>query len=590
MKYRTLAAIWAVLIIVLALIACSSKSSDDASTPTYSISGTVTQDGSALQGVTVTLSGASSAATNTDASGNYPFDKLAAGTYTVTPTLAGYAYSPSAPSVTISSANRTQNFTAASIVTSYSISGTISYGGPYRGRIYVGLKNADGSATGHGTSISALGAFVIYGVPSGAYYKLSAEMDMQSDGTLNQSDPSGQILTITVNSSNLTGQNITLTDPSSEGIATPTGLTVSPGAGVALIHWNMMTSGYKIIADSYRIYWGTDSAASNQPSITVPASHDMYIHIVANGTYYYKISALVGTTESAASAVVGPVTVGAAAGLNTVSGTVTSPVAPAGPLYVGLDAGHEVYYFSMIQSPAASQTYSFSGVPNGTYRAFAFVDQNNSNFLDSGDLIYDYVGSLPVVINNNNPTVNLTLSGAASRNIVSTEHWTNGSASYYKLDFEVGGITDLPESAQIDSGQNIPVPTDMQKADNSIGVFACQVDLGTVRPAVTDSYRFNVNYYSGAAGQTITPVTAVLDSFVQSISGDATDIPTYSWTAPASVPSFFTYFIEVYDSTTGNLIWYYPSATPFGMSSTQTSVLYNVDGTASQTALTVGRA
>jgi hypothetical protein len=244
----------------------------------------------------------------------------------------------------------------------------------------------------------------------------------------------------------------------------------------------------------------------------------------------------------------------------------------------------------MIQSPAASQTYSFSGVPNGTYRAFAFVDQNNSNFLDSGDLIYDYVGSLPVVINNNNPTVDLTLSGAASRNIVSTEHWTNGSASYYRLDFEVGGITDLPESAQIDSGQNIPVPTDMQKADNSIGVFACQVDLGAVRPALTDAYRFDVNYYSGTAGQTITPVTAVLDSFVQSISGDATNIPTYSWTAPASVPSFFTYFIEVYDSTTGNLIWYYPSETPFGMPSTQTSVLYNVDGTASQTALTVGRA
>jgi uncharacterized protein (DUF2141 family) len=589
MKCRTLAAIWVVLMIVLALIACS-KSSDQGSAPTYSISGTVTQDGSALQGVMVTMSVANNAetTTTTDASGNYTFEKLSAGTYTVAPTLAGYTYSPSAPSVTISSANQTQNFTATSVITSNSISGTISYSGSHTGRIYVGLKNADGSATGHGTSIASPGAFVIYGVPSGTYYKLSAEMDIHNDGTLNQDNPSGEILTITVNSSNLTGQNITLTDPSSEGIATPIGLVVNPGAGVALIHWSGMTSGYKTIAESYKIYWGTDSAAMNQTPITITANHDMYMHIVANGTYYYKISALVGSTESAASAVVGPVTIGAVTGLNTVSGTVTSPITPAGPLYVGLEAGYGIYYFSMIQSPAASQTYSFSGVPNGTYRVFAFVDQNNTNSLDSGDLVYDNIGSLPVVINNNSPTVDLMLSNAGSRGIVYTENWSNGSTSIYRLGFAVTGITDLPAKAQIASGQNIPVPTDMQKSNNSVGGFFCQIDLGAVRPALTDSYRFDVNYYSGTAGQTTAPVIAVLDSFVQNIYGDTTTTPTYSWTAPASSPSFFTYFIEVYDSTTGNLIWYYPSATPFGMPSTQTSVVYNVDGTASQMALTIG--
>jgi hypothetical protein len=587
MKCRTLAAIWAVLIIVLALIACS-KSSDQESNPTYSISGTVTRDGSALQGVTVSMSGTNNADTTTDASGNYTFNKLSAGTYTVTPILAGYTYSPSAPSVTISSANQTQNFTAASVITSNSISGTIGYGGSHTGWIYVGLKNADGSATGHGTSIASPGAFVIHGVPSGTYYQLSAEMDINNDGTLNQDNPSGEIPLIIVTGANLTGQNFTLKDPSSEGIATPIGLMVNPGAGVALIHWSGMTSGYKTIAESYKIYWGTDSAATNQTPIIIQANHDMYMQTVVNGTYYYKISALVGGTESAPSAVVGPVTIGAVTGLNTVSGTVTSPVTPAGPLYVGLDAGYGIYYFTKIQSPAASQTYSFAGIPNGTYKAFAFIDQNNTNSLDSGDLVYDNIGSLPVVINNNSPTVNLTLSNAGSRGIVYTEHWTNGSTSTYRLDFAVTGIMDLPAKAQIASGQNIPVPTDMQKSNNSVGGFFCQVDLGAVRPVLTDAYRFDVNYYSGAAGQTTEPVTAVLDSFVQNIYGDATTTPTYSWTAPASPPSFFTYYIEVYDSTTGNLIWFYPGETPFGMPSTQTSVLYNVDGTASQTALTIG--
>ncbi|HUN54903.1 MAG TPA: carboxypeptidase-like regulatory domain-containing protein [Smithella sp.] len=595
MKYRTLAAISVVLIIVLALSACG-KSSDNPGlptpAPTYSISGSVTQDGQALQGVTVTLAlnGTDYSNTITDASGNYTFETLSPGTYTVTPALAGYAYTPSAPSITISSANQTQNFTAASVVASNSISGTISYGGTHTGRIYIGLKNADGSATGHGTSISAPGNFIIHGVPTGTYYKLSAEMDIHNDGTLNQNDPSGEILTITVSGANLTGQNITLTDPSSEVIATPVGLTVSPANGAALIHWYIMTSGYKIIADSYKIYWGTDSAATNQTPITIAADRDMYMQTVANGTYYYKISAVVGSTESAASAVAGPVTIGAATGLNTVSGTVTSSVTPTGPLYVGLDAGYGIYYFTKIQSPSASQAYSFAGVPNGTYRAIAFADQNNTNSLDSGDLVYDNLGSLPIVINNSNPTVDLWLTNYNSRSIVSTEHWTNGSTSSYRLDFAVTGITDLPAKAQVAAGQNIPVPMDLQKANNSIGGFSCMVDLGAVRPDLTDSYNININYYDGVAEEWTEPVTAVLDSFVQNIYGDTTTTPTYNWTAPASPPAFFTYYIEVYDSVTGNLIWYYPSQTPYGMPSTQTSVVYNVDGTASQSALTTGRA
>ena len=50
--------------------------------PTYSISGTISPNGS---GTTVTLSGAASATTTADASGNYSFTGLANGSYTVTP-------------------------------------------------------------------------------------------------------------------------------------------------------------------------------------------------------------------------------------------------------------------------------------------------------------------------------------------------------------------------------------------------------------------------------------------------------------------------------------------------------------------------
>ncbi|MGD0169988.1 MAG: hypothetical protein ABSE54_09730, partial [Smithella sp.] len=290
---------------------------------------------------------------------------------------------------------------------------------------------------------------------------------------------------------------------------------------------------------------------------------------------------------SAASAVIGPVTISAGTGVTTVSGTVKSPVTPSGPLYVGLYAGNGIYYITKIASPGAAQEYSIVGVPNGIYRAFAFLDQNNNGSPDSGDAMFDTSGALPVVTNSDT-LVNITLSSAGSRGNVATEHWINGSSSGYILNFAAGGMMNLPAGANIASGQNIPVPLDMQKENFSAGGFSCPVNLGTVRPSLTDSYMFDVSYYAGAAEQMTAPVTAVLDSFAQNPAADATNIPTFSWSAPASPPAFYSYYIAVYDTTTGNLVWYYPGNTSFGMPSTQTSIQYNVDGTASQSTLTIG--
>ena len=72
---------------------------------THSISGTVTNNGSGISGVTVSLSGTSSASTTTDVNGNYSFGSLAKGSYTITPSLTGYTFSPSSSSQTLSNAN-----------------------------------------------------------------------------------------------------------------------------------------------------------------------------------------------------------------------------------------------------------------------------------------------------------------------------------------------------------------------------------------------------------------------------------------------------------------------------------------------------
>jgi hypothetical protein len=75
----------------------------------YSISGNA-----AVAGATVSYSGASSGSVTADGSGNFTLSGLVNGGYTITPSLAGYAFSPTSQAETISGANITGvNFMAA---------------------------------------------------------------------------------------------------------------------------------------------------------------------------------------------------------------------------------------------------------------------------------------------------------------------------------------------------------------------------------------------------------------------------------------------------------------------------------------------
>ncbi len=87
------------------------------STTTYSITGTVSPAANG-SGATVTLSGAGSATTTTDRSGNYSFRGLSTGNYAVTPSKNGFRFSPSSESITISAADVTGlNFAASQTAT-----------------------------------------------------------------------------------------------------------------------------------------------------------------------------------------------------------------------------------------------------------------------------------------------------------------------------------------------------------------------------------------------------------------------------------------------------------------------------------------
>ena len=90
---------------------------------TYNISGNVR--GSAA---TLTLSGAASRSTSTDASGNYSFTGLPNGSYIIAPSQTGYTFSPTTTSVTINGASATGvNFTGTPVATSIQHSVVLSW-------------------------------------------------------------------------------------------------------------------------------------------------------------------------------------------------------------------------------------------------------------------------------------------------------------------------------------------------------------------------------------------------------------------------------------------------------------------------------
>jgi hypothetical protein len=112
-----------------------------------------------VSGATVTLSGGANRTTTSSTDGSYSFTGLDNGSYTVTPSFAGYNFTPAFRNVPVAGANVTAiNFTA-TIIT-YAISGN------------VGINNANVSLSGTAnrtTSSAADGSYSFTGLANGSY-------------------------------------------------------------------------------------------------------------------------------------------------------------------------------------------------------------------------------------------------------------------------------------------------------------------------------------------------------------------------------------------------------------------------------------
>ena len=129
---------------------------------TFKISGTML--GGARAGMTITLSGTPDRTAVTDASGNYAFTGVANGTYTLTPSLAGFTFSPVDRTVLVSGADLTgRDFTAFAVAGTHRISGTVS------GAVTAGVTITLSGTPARTTTTDAAGAWSFAGIADGSY-------------------------------------------------------------------------------------------------------------------------------------------------------------------------------------------------------------------------------------------------------------------------------------------------------------------------------------------------------------------------------------------------------------------------------------
>ena len=135
--------------------------------PTFTISGTVTRGGSALAGVTLTLSGGANATATTSAQGTYAFNGLAqGGTFTVTPSFTSTTFTPPSTAFANLSSNQVADFTGSCLT---SISGLVRDG------LDGAVANVTVTLTpGGATAVTDVdGRYTFTGLPLGSTYTLT---------------------------------------------------------------------------------------------------------------------------------------------------------------------------------------------------------------------------------------------------------------------------------------------------------------------------------------------------------------------------------------------------------------------------------
>ncbi|MDK9716646.1 MAG: hypothetical protein OEL57_01915 [Trichlorobacter sp.] len=478
-----------------------------------------------------------------------------------------------------------------------SISGTVTNGTGKSGRIYIKATPTDwGGDWSYGISIPAAGSYTISGLPEsfdGGYhqatYTLSAFVDTQGNGVQHANDPAATLgIPVTTGS---TTANLTLATPTPVAPQANEIIAYQGNGGNTVIWMPYETDSGLPIADKYVISWNTSASDSGASTREVPSGRDSYLFFHNGGgtDLYYKVTAYVGTTPASTEWV--PVTT-RSTGV-TVSGTVTlSGVSTSKPLIVLLKqevpGQYPVFYSTIIPTPSTSgaNSYSISNVPAGTYTFHALLDVNEDGVHGPGDLDYQpsiYASEEVVVGAGNTTGISPTITQRNADATIRTSNWTSDGISTNKnLGFTVESQAKQPVNVYVSGGglqDNTPV------GNNNEGEFRIWPGLNGVTPATGNQYTYTVQYSDSTSEQFTVSVGTFLTSFASNLAPQGTvgytdGIPTFSWSAPVSPPSPYTYYVWL---SGADASW-----NTDDLPSTQTSILYNADDGASKPTLTAG--
>ena len=224
----------------------------------------------------MTLSGAASQTTTSNASGNFTFSGLAKGTYAITPSHSGFTFTPTSASATIGTANVTGvNFTSKAAAATFSISGTItpSTGGS-------GATVTLSGAAGATTTTNASGAYTFSNLANGNYVVTPSN----SGFAFTPANAS-----VTLNGANKTGVNFTAASSAPHSVT---------------LNWSASTS--KV--SGYNVYRSTTSAQQrlHEDQLFACDNHKFRRLHRQNGKTYFYVTTSVdssGTESSDSNAV-----------------------------------------------------------------------------------------------------------------------------------------------------------------------------------------------------------------------------------------------------------------------------------------------
>jgi len=479
------------------------------------------------------------------------------------------------------------------------ISGTVTYYGEKTGRIFITLESQYNSSQAYGTSIVSSGTFTIRGVPEGGY-TLIVRLDAVGNRERHPADPIYIDSSIYVPANDVSGVNLYLDDPSPAAPQPPATLDTIPGDSSNFLMWEPQRDQNGVHgSETFDLYWSTDPSflaswptVSADGSITGIKSSDNdngYFHTgLTNGqTYYYLMTGTTGTLVSTATvtAVVAPAS---PVGGYEVSGTITaSGFDPAGStLYAVLYSDTDGVYYSIINNPVSSQTFTVAGVPDGTFFVYPIYDMNGNGLMDAGDVSPGDGMPSQVTVNGSNVSgVAATLTAAAGSAMAGTSHWKrdNGCSEGYSINLRAEDGLKLIANVALTSAptNSVAINGPIDLGSNQWGEFSYYTQT-TGRPAVGDSFSFDVEYIDGSTETLNAQVTAVLDDFpvpvspVGMIANEST--PTFTWSAPSSSPSYeYTYQMYLYGQNTNWSVWDMPSS--------KLSAVYNENGEANPSTL-----